>query len=343
MKNFAITNFWVAQHRRKPILLSVRTCQGVAPTQFREILIFDIRRKISRDFSQIVIFEITVPKTSFWIFSSSARESPWNSTKFMSRKISPKIISSWISSSFKIKKLIFSKKNAWIRGENRIPRSDKVRLRVARFEICGKPGFAWERHKCRPVHKPKTGFCSRTTQVQTTGPDWILLKVDTNKTEVPCWRSTKIEARETQLKMTEARVGTTRIRLLPSPRALQTHPSQRSRRKAFEVGRFGFGLTEFLVFWSQSWLPPPKKFFSFFSFTSHYREVRKVTQLTLAHAALRCAKRTRLFLISKSEDRDSDSGHEDRSRSPVSGWGGWSPRPPSFVIVWIFLEKRWTY
>ena len=181
-----------------------------------------------------------------------------------------------------------------------------------------------------PYTSRKTGFCSRTTQVQTTGPDWILLKVDTNKTEVPCWRSTKIEARETQLKMTEARVGTTRIRLLPSPRALtlQTHPSQRSRRKAFEVGRFGFGLTEFLVFWSQSWLPPPKKFFSFFSFTSHYREVRKVTQVTLAHAALRCAKRTRLFLISKSEDRDSDSGHEDRSRSPVSGWGG-GVIPPS--------------
>ena len=172
MKKFAITNFWVAQHRRKPILLSARTCQGVAPTQFREILIFDIRRKISRDFSQIVIFEITVPKTSFWIFSSSARESPWNYTKFMSRKISPKIISSWISSSFKI--WFFQQKKTH-RGVTKWGYA----LRVSKFAenlvlpendtsvapyTSRKPDFARGRHKCKRT--VLTGFCSRSTPIR---------------------------------------------------------------------------------------------------------------------------------------------------------------------------------
>ena len=51
---------------------------------------------------RILIIEITIPKSSFRVFSSGARESPYNSTDFMSRKFSPQITLSRISESFKI-------------------------------------------------------------------------------------------------------------------------------------------------------------------------------------------------------------------------------------------------
>ena len=50
---------------------------------------------------RILIIEITIPKSSFRVFSSGARESPYNSTDFMSRKVFPKITLSRISDSFK--------------------------------------------------------------------------------------------------------------------------------------------------------------------------------------------------------------------------------------------------
>ena len=172
-----------------------------------------------------------------------------------------------------------------------------------------KPDFARGRHKCkRPV---LTGFCSRSTPI---------------RLEVPCWRSTKIEARETQLKMTEARVGTTRIRLLPPPRALtlQTHPSQRSRLKAFEVGRFG--LTDFL------WVLEPKLAAStkkvYILFFLFYLSLPRSPQSHSAHARTRRASLREAYSpISDIQVRGSRFGFWTRRSIPESslGLGGWSP------------------